>query len=98
MPAKGDPASTDPSVPGDPERPARPGPGIDDDPRWTAVSPEQPCPVCGATAGLCGLALEEGLVACASVPSERPRESGGWLHQLARRPQGTVDVHSSTFE
>jgi hypothetical protein len=71
-------------VPGEPVRPKRPGPTIDDDLRWTAVSAERPCPICGATTGRCGVAPEEGAVVCQHVPSEHPLEGGGWLHQLPR--------------
>jgi len=71
--------------PADRSRP--PGPTIDDDPRWAAVSARLPCPVCGATSGGCGVALDDGVVACARVPSEHPLESGGWLHPPRRRAQ-----------
>jgi hypothetical protein len=62
----------------------RPGPTNDDDARWTAVSADLPCPVCGATTGRCGIALDDGLAACQSVPSEHPIEGGGWLHRPDR--------------
>ena len=77
------PASGEP--PHDPPRPERPGPTIDDDPRWTAVSTDLPCPVCGATTGRCGVAVDEELVDCQNVPSEHPIEGGGWLHPLPPR-------------
>jgi hypothetical protein len=39
-----------PREPGAPRpRTPRPGPTIDDDPRWAATSPDRPCPVCGDT-------------------------------------------------
>jgi hypothetical protein len=60
---------------------------IDEDLRWTAVAPERPCPVCGATSG-CGVAAEEGFVACERVPSEHPLDVGGWLHSLPRPGAG----------
>jgi hypothetical protein len=71
----------------EPAHPHRPGPTIDDDPRWTAVSAERPCPVCGGTDTKCGVAPDEGVVDCQVVPSAHPIEGGGWLHQ--HRPPGS---------
>jgi hypothetical protein len=79
-----DPAAPAEQPPEGPARPERPGQTIDDDPRWTAVSPERPCPVCGGTDTKCGIALDEGVVDCQRVPSAHPIEGGGWLHQLGR--------------
>jgi hypothetical protein len=71
------------------EEPIRHGPpgSIDEDLRWTAATPEQPCPICGATAG-CGVAADDGFVACEGVPSEHPLDVGGWLHRLPRPTAG----------
>jgi hypothetical protein len=52
---------------------------MDDDLVWRAVSPERPCPVCGAVSG-CGITDGDGFTACRSVPSEHPLDVGGWLH------------------
>jgi hypothetical protein len=68
--------------PGPPKRPHRPGPTIDDDPRWTATAPDRPCPVCGDTSGACGVAIDQRIVDCRMVPSEHPLEGDGWLHHL----------------
>ena len=61
--------------------PHRPPGSLDDDFRWTAVSAERPCPVCGARAG-CGVAPGAGHALGLVVPSDRPLDVGGWLHAL----------------
>lgn len=56
---------------------------MDDELRWSAVSCEQPCPVCGASAE-CGTAPFHGGIAvdCRNLTSSWPMVGGGWLHRL----------------
>jgi hypothetical protein len=48
---------------------------------WVRVSPEEPCPVCGAVSE-CRV-LEDGEFACCcATVSEWPILTDGWLHRL----------------
>jgi hypothetical protein len=56
------------------------GPATAEAAAWVRVSPEDPCPVCGA-ASECRV-LEDGEFACCcATVSERPILTEGWLHR-----------------
>ncbi len=61
-----------------------PAASMDDDLQWAAVSPEHPCPICGAFEG-CGVAPCPECIAvnCLRVVSDIPMTDGGWFHRLS---------------
>lgn len=49
--------------------------------RWRRVTRETPCAVCGK-GSWCAVSVEDGNVYCMRVPSDKPVESGGWIHTV----------------
>jgi hypothetical protein len=54
------------------------------DSEWRLVSPERPCPVCGAEEA-CSIHTGDDFACCAREPSEWKLTNGAWLHKLHSR-------------